>query len=543
VGDISVRRLRMTGFLVVLVMLVNAGCAGKMPSAKLSERLHLPSPTTISTVPRAERLSTVDRGKRYLLTPQTLIPIAFNQQSDIKSSYQRFKSEEARYDFFYTSRDSLTPQLSLSNDWNEDESKSESGIGHNFQVDRDRDHTTMLSVEKRFFDTTQMDVGVGYHLTDENQGYGEQSFLSANIRYPLWASRERLERTSEEIFRRSELNDAQLDFIQTVRSQLRDALWFYNSAIFNRERRDAARAWREELEALLQKLDGATGHDAAADRRRVEAVITSAKSSESGYDSFVKINVARLKSACGLPFHATVELAEAPFDPFEGMSHEDLLHLGLNTDPEIATLRNAMNNAQVQLDLARRGKWDVALLLGGQTNMEGRGTEQDQSDWSMSIGMEVSAVDARVTSSLIRQAQADIERFGEAISARENAIFVNTLEPQLRNKQLGVTRQELIDNLPKYEEDYQAGLAEYMAGHLNIDDLLQRREDIHVAQEEIARQAFFIGLNVASLCEETGKFFELLNGGETATPEPPTDNLPVPGACGGATGGLSASAE
>ncbi|MBN2560104.1 MAG: TolC family protein [Phycisphaerae bacterium] len=516
--------------ILLLILCVSAGCRGKTPSTKLSDRLQLPSPTAVTTVPRVERLSVVDQGEKYVLTPQALIPIAFNRQPDIKSSYQRFKSEEARYDFFYTSHDSLTPKLGISNEFDELESKSESDVpgGSGVEVERDRDHTARLSVEKRFFDTTQLDLGLGYHLTDENQGYGEQSFASANLRYPLWASRERLERTSEEIFRRSELNDTQLAFIQTVRAQLRDALWYYSTAIFNRKLREATASWGEHLEDLLRQLDQAKGHDAAADRRRIQAEITSTRSKESGFATFVKVNTARLKSACGLPFHAQVELVDVPFDPFEGMSHEELLQLGIETDPEIATLRNAMNNSQVQLDLARRGKWDVALLLGGRTNLEGRGTHRDTSDWSVSIGMEVSAVDARVTSSLIRQAQADIERFGEAISARENVIFVNTFEPQIRNKELAVTMQELIENLPRYKADYQAGLAEYRAGDLNIDDLLQRREDVYAQEEEIARQAYYMGLNVAALCAETGKFFELLNGEEVAESDTPVDAMKPP---------------
>ncbi len=505
-----------------------AGCSQLTPSQKLREDIHLPRPTAVKTQPRALRLSSEGTEKR-LLTPVTLIPIAFNYQPDIKSSYQRFKSEEGRYDFFFTSRDSLTPQLSVSNTWEEDEWQDDD---QQRIVDRSREHTTRLGVEKRFFDTTSMEMGVGFRVTEENQGYGDQPFVSANLRYPLWGSRERLERTSEEIFRRNELNDTQLNFIQTVRWGLNRALNRYHDSVFQIQLRDNARAWQQDLEALQPILEQASGTNVGTDRGRLEAEIASVRAQDLDFSSQAEVQLARLKSDCGLPFSTEVELAEEKFDPFVGLSHEELLNQGIETDPEIATLKNAMKNAQVQLDLARRGKWDVALLARGETDLEGRGSDRDESDWSVSFGMEVSAVDDRVTGSLIRQASADIEQFSEAIAARENAIYVNTLEPLVRNRSLAKSNDELRDGLRKYDRDFQSGIQQYVAGELNIDDLLTRRRKIFEQQEVIARQSYFMGVNTASLCAATGKFFELLNGKEQPESAPPADALVLPAPSG-----------
>ncbi|MFQ5414143.1 MAG: hypothetical protein ACE5E6_06755, partial [Phycisphaerae bacterium] len=75
-----------------------------------------------------------------------------------------------------------------------------------------------------------------------------------------------------------------------------------------------------------------------------------------------------------------------------------------------------------------------------------------------------------MTDSLMRQAQANIARFKQAIAARENAIFVDTLEPLIRIETVGASRADLIANLPRFVEDYETGLRDYDAGHLNIDD-------------------------------------------------------------------------
>jgi len=75
---------------------------------------------------------------------------------------------------------------------------------------------------------------------------------------------------------------------------------------------------------------------------------------------------------------------------------------------------------------------------------------------------------------------------------------------------LGASRHQLIGNLPRYQEDYTRGVREYIAGNLNIDDLLTRRGNLFSQEREISRLTFLVAVNVAELCAATGKFFELL---------------------------------
>ena len=497
-----------TGLLIGLT-----ACDATMPSGRMQNGLHLPAPAKADVTPGPERLSRDEHGEAYTLSARTLIPIAFPRQPNIKSSFQRFKSEEARYDFFVVSRDSLTPRLKSHNTFNEAREVTTPDEQHRVRtVTRDRNHSVELSVEKRFFDTTQLGMGVGYDTTGGDPGIGNEPFVSADLRYPLWASREKLERTSEDIFRRNELNDAQLDYIKEVRSRLQDALFKFHEVVQLRTNAEQAERWRQDLVALSEKLPTAAGHDAAADARRLDAEIATVSAERRNVAGRYEIELARLKSRCGLPFFAQVELADEPFNPFAGMDHEALLKVSIDTDPEIATLRNAVRNAQVQLDLARRGRWDIALLLNGKSNLEGRGTTDGASDWSVSTGFEISAVDPRVTTSLTRQAQANIARFNQAIAARENDIFSDTLESLVRLQTIGESRDQLMASLPKYEADYRTGVEEYLAGRMNIDDLLKRRENLGDQIEVIAEDTFLLGANVAELCSATGKFFELLNG-------------------------------
>ena len=492
---------------LVAAMLVG-GCSSAMPSASLQSGVNLPVPASMTSTPPAERLSAVDRGERYSITPRSLIALAFDKQPDIKSSYERFRSEEGRYDFFYTSRDSLTPGLRWSNDFTE--------VRESDDVTRERDHTVEFTVEKRFFDTTELNVGVGYRTTDVDDEIGNSPLVLADLRYPLWVSRQKLTRTSEDIFRRNELDDVQLDYIQEIRQRLQSSLFRFHEVNNLKRVVDFYSEWLVDLNALSETLSTIQNRDVADDRRRLEAEVARVSAARRNVAGRHEIVVARLKAAIGLPFHALVELHDVPFNPFTGQSHAELLQLSIETDPEIATLRNSMRNAEVQLDLARRGKWDLALLLSGRSALEGRGEDDGHSDWAFSVGLDFSAVDPRVTDSLIRQATASISRFSQAITSRENVIFTDTLEPLVRIDTLGESREQLAANLPRYFSDFQTGVQIYLQGSLNIDDLLKRRENVFQQQDEISRLQFLVGANVAELCTATGKYFELLadrNGG------------------------------
>ena len=111
---------------------------------------------------------------------------------------------------------------------------------------------------------------------------------------------------------------------------------------------------------------------------------------------------------------------------------------------------------------------------------------------------------------MIRQAEANIARFIQAIGARQNEIFVDTLEARIRIRTLGASEDELQSNLPRFQQDYTQGVEEYLKGKLNIDDLLTRRSNLFDQDEQISRLRFLVGVNVAKLCAVTGRFFELL---------------------------------
>ncbi len=489
--------------LFAVVLVVVSGCDSTMPSERLNRSVHLPTPTVPSSRPLEWRMSQDRADEVYEISAESMIPLAFSLQPNIKSSFQRFKSEEARYDFFVVSRDSLTPRF-----------RSTQRVSARRDPEttvRDRSHTVELGIEKRFFDTTELDVNMGYVTSASDEEIGNSPFVSARLRYPLWASREKLERTSEDIFQRNFVNDSQLSYINEVRQRLQRALFQLHRLLDFGRQVSYAESWLEDLGQVLVRLEGVQKALIETDRSRIRAEITRVNSIVRNLTGRYEVELGRLKVAVGLPLFAQVEPLNDAFNPFEGKTHEELYRLSIATDPEISTLQNEVENAEVQLDLARRGQWDIALLLDGRSSLEGRGETNGESDWSMTVGFNVSRVDARVTTSLTRQAQTRIQRFEEAIAARENIIFMDILEQLIRIDTLGASRVELEANLHRFHRDYDTGLENYLAGKLNVDDLLRRRESLRTQQNEVSRLVLLVGLNVAELCTATGKYFEILD--------------------------------
>ncbi len=518
--------------ILLFIITTTAGCSGKLPSANLQQRSFLPippqpktqsltaqddnSPRSIlpSSLPSNEKKSQTESNvpetqpKIIQLSARSLIPTTFKLHPNIKSSYQRFKSEEARYDFFYVSRDTLTPRVRTISEFDEQVNSSSKG---GKLYDRTSTTTVEASVEKRFFDTTRIELGSGLDSTVDNGDDGYQPFIFANLRYPLGGSRERLERASEDIFRRNELDDAQLEYIDTARSLLRRALEQFYETIELEKRSKAAQRWVADLNTLDQTASEIKNRDTTNDRRRIQAELTQAAADARNLQGRYDVEMVRLKSATGVNYQDEIQIHEDSFNPFLGKNHDDIMALAIKQDPEIATLTNAVSNARVQFDLAKKGKYDVALTAAGQTHLRGGGTAEDENSWMVSAGLDVSVVDERVTSSLKSQALANIMRFSQSIEARRREIFVSTFDPLIRIETLTASRDALIANLGRYENDYQTGVQEYIAGNLNIDNLLIRRQTLFSQQEQIAELTNAIGSNVAELGEATGLFFEMLD--------------------------------
>ncbi len=436
------------------------------------------------------------------LNPVCVIQYTHAYYPYIKENYENKLSKEARYDFFMASLSAVSYGARIA---------GHKDVTHNrWSHSREYGWGPELYVEKKFFNSGDASLNVRYDYENVDGEFGSETQVGAYLEYPLFASREALERESEKIFWRNELNDANLEYFRSVRESINGALDTYFQSLEYQERIEYSKAYVADLRALHQQMLNTNDPAIMKDCDKVLAKITSEQAEQETLVGWFNIDVQDLKSHIGLPFECPIVMQIEEFNPFSGRSQDELVRISLETDPEIKVLRNAILSAEAELNLARRGKWDTSFFLRGEKTLGGAGSSEGEHGYSIGAGINIRHIDPRITKSMEREAQADIRRYQNSIKSRENEIFVDTVESTVNIEAYGNKFRTLIENLPRYRSDYEAGVTSYFNRQTTIDELLKKRDDYYEQERVIAdaRESYFS--KIADLCASTAQYLEYL---------------------------------
>jgi outer membrane protein TolC len=421
---------------------------------------------------------------------------------EIRQSYERKLAEEARYDFFIYNRSAFSYGAATNFDY----------VRYHTDASKSLDKTLIpqVFVRKDFYDTTSASMNVGYNLYDFQSGHEANGFVAGRVSVPLVASREALERSSAKIYQQNEVSDARLGYYQRIRNQISNALHNLAWAQHSQARIDRMDAYRADLEALLSTVSSLSGRDTAADAAKVQATLGSACAEcESSRNDFA-IASETLRNVMGIPFETPIEIASNNWNPFEGENQETLERVALETDEEIKTLINSIRNAQAELDLARKGKWDTRLNMSVARNFTGNGDNDGDADYIIGTGVEVTRIDDRISRSLEQIALANIREYKNAITNRQRDIHTRIVEAykNLVGQLAEVRTREA--NLPRYRDDYAKGVELYLAGKITIDEVIQRRKNVLDEQNTILHARGEAHDALTTLVSSTGRYEEYI---------------------------------
>lgn len=243
---------------------------------------------------------------------------------------------------------------------------------------------------------------------------------------------------------------------------------------------------------------------------KVVALLTSEEADLETLIGTFEIELQSLKAHIGVPFDCQIVLQSEDFNPFRGKTQDELLRISLETDPEIKVLRNAITNAEAELNLAQRGKWDTSFFLRGEKTLGGTGSREGEHGYSIGAGVGIRHIDPRITDSMERGARADIRGYQNAIKSREADIFVGTTDSLIGMETNANKFRSLTENLPRYRSDYESGITKYFNRQITIDELLEKRDDHYEEQRWIAESRDHYSSNVADLCASTAQYLEYL---------------------------------
>jgi len=436
------------------------------------------------------------------LTPVCVIQYTYVNYPYIKEKYETKLSKEARYDFFIASRSAVSYGARIAG--------YKDVRDNRWSRSRDYGWGPEVYVEKKFFNSGEVLLYSRYDYGNIDGEAGSETEVGAYLEYPLFASREALQRENEKIFWRNEVDDANLEYFRSVREAINWALETYSEALEYQERIEYSKSYIADLQELHQRMLSTNDPEVIKDCEKVVAEITTEQAELETLIGTLEIKLQSLKSHIGLPFDCQILLQPEDFNPFRGKSQEELLRVSLETDPEIKVLRNAISSAEAELDLAQRGKWDTSFFLRGERTLAGTGSSEGEDGYSIGAGVGIRHIDPRITDSMEREARANIRRYKNAIKGRENDIFVDTTDSLVGMETNGNKFRSLTENLPRYITDYEGGVTKYFNRQITIDELLKKRDDYYEEQRWIAESRENYSSNVADLCASTAQYLEYL---------------------------------
>jgi len=190
---------------------------------------------------------------------------------------------------------------------------------------------------------------------------------------------------------------------------------------------------------------------------------------------------------------------------------EQLIYQARQNDPTFEVLEQAIEDEQLQRDVAIRGRYDITVFLEGTQFPFGAESFDNRVDgWQVSGGLSLRLNDPRVLTASRRKAEANIRAFRARMAA---AIIDIRREIQTKSevlRSLDVERKQILDLIERKRKEYQSRLQEYLRGNgILIDQLLDTRSELRWAEIRLA------GINESArqgeieLLVATGEVFRL----------------------------------
>jgi outer membrane protein TolC len=478
-----------------------AALARKGPAASQPTVAATSQPTASAFLPPGQT--------RLALTPWKVIFLTFENSPEIKVSYYKYAAEKARYDYILATWTSSTPGFSFGPTWDRLKDAQDNRTTTQTQ-------NGLIFLDQNFQDTSQLRIYSGILNEDFGDDHAAHPSAGGVYQFPLWGSREALQRSSEQIFQQNRVNDAQLEYVKDVRDELKWGQYFYYESMGIQARVAAVQQMVNDLQAIHERM--ASAGSPQADQLRMQAAISTATTDLRGRQSNFDVEVHLLKRTVGLPMDLPVTIADELYNPFGEPNGEQLLALSMKTDPEIAALHNAAKNAEVQLALAEKGRLDVSMNLAASTDARGTGRWAGQEQYRATALLTVRFIDPRISNNLAREASADISRYQEDILRRRSEIYVGAMEPLIKFEPLTRNMADTRRNIERYRNDFAIGAANYFAGKMNVDDLIRRRQSLQDEEIKLADARDEFGVNMANLAQASGKYFEILQQGPATRP-------------------------
>jgi hypothetical protein len=403
----------------------------------------------------------------FMLYPENIIRITFNNNNRIKSAYYNLESAKYNFNLFeseYTQFNPLivAPRVSASSE------KVNSG-------------NVVAGMEKRFFNGSYVSTSVGVDNYWGNGTAGSAvSYVETEAGFPLFSSSRALERIIKRTFEENELYTKNLDYVDAVRSNIRRALEQYYDLVPRISIYEMLKEYKDELTSILEND---TFKISENDRRQMEGEKTNLSSQITGYEITlytIKLDMALYMNIDNIDYDQIVRMGlnfneSTYFGKYYLQENIDtIFRKALKNDTEFKVLGVIKKNAQEKKRLAEKGKLDIYATTGGRYNYYDVVDSKRQDDfWYVHGGIKVKINDRKVLKYTIAKAQADIDAIDFVIKDRRNQIEsdISILKENLMKKKEQIISTE--ESLNSWENIYEVKKNKFLAGEESVDNFIQ----------------------------------------------------------------------
>lgn len=414
------------------------------------------------------------------INPESIMRLTMDLSARIEAEKHQLASAQYNYDLFESKYTQFTP-LKMNSE---------------IEVDQDEDYEGEISVgmEKEFFDGSSIGAYLGQNnLWGEERGNENSQFVRTEVQFPLFSSNRKLRRITERTFEENELYNAQLDYVNTVRQTIRNALEMYYDYVPRAKSLEQLKAYKSDLEVLQ---DHAALGDRVADQQQLGGEINSLTSDIQGMEVELESLLIEMQRWIGNIYYKnyTVESIDIDFteDDYFGQyyisaPHDVILEKAIQNDTELRVLELIKLNALEKKRLAEKGKWDIFLSLEGQYNYRdetGDAEVDEDAYYEVLTGLSIKRFDKSVLHNTIQMAEEDILYIETTMKDRR----IEMESDITRKKANLLTKKEQVlssrTSLDAWQQIHDSKLALFLAQTETVDNYIQAFRSLRNTMED-----------------------------------------------------------
>lgn len=452
-------------------------------------------------------------GPPYLLNIENIVRLVFQRNPSIRASREEMTAAKYGLEEFRANLNRLEPFVETRTDLSNYPNRRGAFGGAVESV---------IGVENETFGGSVFSAEVGGSAsrfefdralaTQDSVETGAGALVRARAEIPFLGSRRRQNRIIAQAFQETTARKAQLDYLEDYRQLVDNALEYFGLSVYYQRRADVFQRAIDELTALYEDE-----RVRPEDRSRI---LTEKGGAETNRNMFQ----ARLDQ------YKTILLSYVALEPDDDFNIEPEssfftdLRQGQIDDPTIEAftekarqnnpafqvLNDAIRNTELQRDQAIRGRYDITTFVVGTLFPLGSETFDDRlNGWTVGGGVNVRLNDQRVLEATRKKAEARIRQFKSEIEAEEIK-----MRRQILTEANGIVdnernRKKIVEVVEQVRSEYEQRLAEYFAGGINVDQLLETRAELTNSETDIAANLYNTANREFNLLGATGRIYEL----------------------------------